>query len=64
MSDVEYLACEDCKNCLILEDQSEDMRPPFPVCKKGHEIVVIDIMEFRPKHNTCHDFVEGDPEVV
>jgi len=56
--------CEDCKNCTIYEDQSEDMRPPFAVCSLGHDIVEVDIMEFTPLKDCKEDFEEGEPYYV
>ena len=55
--------CEDCKNCLIVEDRDYDY-PPFASCNKGHTIVDIDIMEWEPKNKPCKDYEEGEPEVL
>ena len=52
--------CEDCKHCVILEDRSEDMRPPAAYCSNGHIIVNVDIMEWTPL-KSCGEWEEGDP---
>jgi hypothetical protein len=53
--------CENCQHCIITEDRSEEMYPPFAHCSKNHEIVNLDIMEWIPKSKTCIDFTIGEP---
>lgn len=55
------IKCENCIFCIVYEDQREDMRSPFPSCKKDHEILTLDTMDFVPA-TECGDFEEGEVE--
>lgn len=57
----DHNSCEDCVNCTILEDRSEDMRRPYASCIKNHDITTIDVMEFKPTNNICNDYKAGEP---
>ena len=59
-----YQSCEDCVNCRVLEDRSEDMRPPTASCLKLYTIEIIGIMEFKPASGICPEFEEGEPEYL
>ena len=56
--------CEDCKNCTIYEDRSEDMRTPSATCRLGHDIVEVQIMEWTPVKDCGEDFEGGEPDYV
>ena len=59
----ELQECHNCKNCKIIEDRSDDMRPPMPICSKDHNIIIKNVMDFIP-NGICDDFVIGDPEYL
>jgi len=55
--------CTECKHLIIVEDRSQDIRPPIASCSKKVEIIETDICEWTPSKN-CQTFEQGEPEWI
>lgn len=62
--DTSKIKCNNCINLKIYEDQSEDMRKPFAICKLDNKIKEIGIFDWIPYNINCDDFKDGEPDYI
>ena len=55
-----YVACEDCSNCVIVEDRTEEGRRPWAYCILKIPMQEVECMEWMPRGGTCPQFSAGE----